>query len=79
MINRKLHAQLPSTEHSGRGPHYWIRQRRNYNKSARLLPPLAENDIVRVRSGIEWGPMAKVLRETSPRSYKLETEQGNVL
>ena len=74
LMNRKLRTRLLSTENLVRGDNkaedrkekYGIRQRRNYDKSARPLPQLAENDIVRVRRGSEWGPMAKVLRETSP-------------
>lgn len=50
-----------------------------YDRTAKPMCPRATNDIARVRSGSEWGPVTKVLKETAPRSYGVDLEQGNVL
>lgn len=86
-MNRKLSPRLPSTEplvgedHNteARKKKYELRQKKNHDRSATPLLPVQENDIVGVRSGCAWGPKAKVLKEKSPRSYKVEIEQGTVL
>lgn len=36
-------------------------------------------DTVRVRCDGKWGPVAKVIKETTPRSYAVLTEYGNTL
>lgn len=57
-------------------------QKFQYNKSAKDLPPLYKNDVVRLRfplSSKRWNIKAKVVREVAPRSYEILTERGQVL
>ncbi|KAJ8352002.1 hypothetical protein SKAU_G00234780 [Synaphobranchus kaupii] len=51
----------------------------SYNRTAKPLGPLAHKDMVRVRCDGQWGPLAKVIKETTPRSYEVITEHCNTL
>ncbi|KAJ8366953.1 hypothetical protein AAFF_G00336420 [Aldrovandia affinis] len=81
-MNRKLKTKLPSAEHllpsaGQRGPPRENRSKRAYDKSAQPLCPLERDDLVRVRGEGRWGPVAQVLKETTPRSYEVLTEHGS--
>lgn len=82
LMNRKLRTRLPSTtlqmeKRDVRRDEQ--RQTELYNRTARPLRPLAREDIVRVRGDGEWGPLAKVVKETTPRSYQVITEHGKTM
>ncbi|KAF7712008.1 hypothetical protein HF521_001019, partial [Silurus meridionalis] len=82
LMNRKLRTKLPSVKHQ-MVRSTWNpaneRQIDHYNKTARPLSPLAQEEIVRVRCDGQWGPLAKVIKETTPRSYKVLTEHGKIM
>ena len=59
------------------------KQKKYYNRNAKDLPPLLTGDVVRIEpeaKGQQWGK-AKVIsqNEYRPRSYKVETEAGQIL
>ena len=53
-----------------------------YNSRSKDLPPLHQNDTVRIHTGRSWSTKAKVVdcdNKNGPRSYIVETENGSVL
>lgn len=82
LMNRKLRTRLPSVKHQMVRSSWNSaneRQINHYNKTARPLNPLAQEEIVRVRCDGQWGPLAKVIKETTPRSYEVLTEHGKIM
>lgn len=83
LMNRKLRTRLPSAEHLLHKRHRDFTkmnsQSKAYNRNAKPLCPLEQTDTVRVRCDGKWGPVAKVIKETTPRSYEVLTEYGNTL
>lgn len=82
LINRKLETRLPSAkcrvERSvSNGPKE--HQINAHIKTVLPLKPLAQKEIVRVRGDGQWGPLAKVIKETAPMSYVVITEHGQTL
>lgn len=82
LMNRKLRTRLPSAKH------HMVRsalhssnerQMKYYNSAAKPLSPLAQEEVVRVRCDGQWGPLAKVIKETTPRSYEVLTEHGKIM
>lgn len=76
LMNRKLRTNLSSAkcrmEHSAsNGPQE--QEINAYNKTARPLKPLAQEEIV------QWGPLAEVIKETAPRSYEVIMEHWRTL
>uniref|UniRef100_A0A8C5N550 Integrase catalytic domain-containing protein n=1 Tax=Gouania willdenowi TaxID=441366 RepID=A0A8C5N550_GOUWI len=55
------------------------RQKNNYDIPSRSLAPLARRDTVRVQDSNIWSKKASVLEEVSPRSYSVQTEDGQIL
>ncbi|XP_061129807.1 uncharacterized protein K02A2.6-like [Syngnathus typhle] len=55
------------------------RQKMNYDKTATQLEPLQERDVVRIEGPESWDRKARVLSEVGPRSFVVETENGQVL
>ena len=61
-----------------------LKLKENYTKKAEAaawqkekeLPPLMNDEFVRVREGNKWKPAKVTESLKSPRSYKVETEQG---
>lgn len=82
LMKRKLRTRLPSAksrmENSASHNHKEC-QINAYNKIAVPLKPLAQEEIVRVRCDGQWGPLAKVIKVTAPRSYEVITEHGQTL
>lgn len=54
-------------------------KKQTYDRSARPLCQLEKEDVVWVRCDGQWGPLAKVITETTPRSFAIQTEYGNIL
>lgn len=83
LMNRKLRTRLPSAEHLLQKRHGEYAktnsQSRAYDKNAKQLCRLEQKDMVRVRCDGKWGPVAEVIKETTPRSYEVLTEYGNTL
>lgn len=50
-----------------------------YDVSAKPLSPLERNDPVRIEDDEGWNTKATVLQEVAPRSYTVETEDGQVV
>ncbi|KAJ8341966.1 hypothetical protein SKAU_G00129500 [Synaphobranchus kaupii] len=82
LMKRKLRTRLPSARFrkEQREPAAQeTKQMEYYNRTTKPLRPLAQEEIVRVRCDGQWGPLAKVVKETTPRSYEVITEHGNTL
>ena len=85
LMNRKLRNTLPhmprQEKHRGltqkRMQLKW-EQKKNHDKTARNLKPLTEHDVVRIEEPHGWNRKAVVLKEVSPRSYTVRTEDGQV-
>ncbi|KAK7886282.1 hypothetical protein WMY93_025903 [Mugilogobius chulae] len=82
LMGRKLRTTLPQiTVHNNKN---WIdkkkklkhRQKMAYDKSTRRLEPLFERDSVRIEGPDCWDRKATVLSEVGPRSFVVETEDG---
>ncbi|KAL9979645.1 hypothetical protein ACROYT_G017335 [Oculina patagonica] len=52
------------------------KQKMHHDKTAKELPPLKEGEVVRVKEGRKWNPARVTQVLPSPRSYKVETENG---
>ncbi len=82
LMNRKLRTRFPSAEHllekKERCP---INQRRlqAYNRTTKPLCRLVQDDVVRIKCDGQRVSVAKVIKETAPRSYEVLTEYGNTL
>lgn len=80
-MNRKLRTRLPSAEHLLQKRHgndtKMNSQSKAYARNAKQLCPLEQKDTVRVRCDGKWGPVAKVIKETTPKSYEVLTKYGN--
>ncbi|XP_030587995.1 uncharacterized protein K02A2.6-like [Archocentrus centrarchus] len=89
LMGRKLRTTLPHMPRKDgyRSDNKWAdkrmklkqRQKRNYDKTARNLVPLQEKDVVRIDGPELWDRKATVLQEVGPRSFVVETENGQVL
>ncbi|KAJ8351993.1 hypothetical protein SKAU_G00234690 [Synaphobranchus kaupii] len=82
LMNRKLRTRLPSAEHLlEKKEKHPVNQNRlqAYNRTTKPLCQLVQDDVVRVRCDGQWGPVAKVIKETAPRSYEVLTEYGNTV
>ena len=53
------------------------KQKANYNKTAKYLPPLSLNQLVRVKLGKTW-KRAKITKVISDRSYLVQLSDGSV-
>ncbi|CAK6975876.1 unnamed protein product [Scomber scombrus] len=54
------------------------KQKQRYDKSTKVLKPLAKDDVVRIQDQDAWNRKATVLQEIGPRSYEVRTEDGHV-
>ncbi|CAL9707883.1 unnamed protein product [Knipowitschia caucasica] len=83
LMSRELRTRLPSAslllEKEEEQRTNQAKQTQAYNKTAKPLSPLSQEDVVRVRCDGRWGPVAKIIRETAPRSYEVITEYGSTL
>lgn len=81
LMNRKLRTRLPSATHKMEKSEVRQadRQTELYDRTAKPLRPLTQEDIVRVRCDGQWGPLAKVVKEMMPRSYEVLTEHGKTM
>ena len=55
------------------------RQKYYYDRSAKSLPELKPNDVVRFPGNKSWEPAVVVSKHPSPRSYDIKTAQGTYL
>ncbi|KAI7790353.1 hypothetical protein IRJ41_020250 [Triplophysa rosa] len=55
------------------------KQKRYFDRTTKILQPLCKQDVVRVQNADTWSRKAVVLEEVNPRSYKVQTENGQVL
>ena len=55
------------------------KQEQYCNHGARSLPPLSQGDVVRYKTGSKWQPGVVVSEHTAPRSYNIQTTNGNIL
>lgn len=82
LMGRKLRTRLPTCPllHSQDTPlsPQKLQQKYYYDKTARPLEPLEQNDVVRLRVNGSWANKAQVLEEVAPRSYNVVTEQGQI-
>lgn len=78
LMNHKLRTRLPSATYQMERSNVRQDERQTelYNRTAMPMRPLAKEDIVRVRCDGQWGPLAKVAKETTPRSHEVLTEHG---
>lgn len=82
LMNRKLRTKLPSAKHQKLQitlKYANEKQMKHYNRTAKPLSPLAQEEVVRVRCDGQWGPLAKVVKETTPRSYEVLTEHRKIM
>lgn len=83
LMCRKLRTTLPQLQ-PGRDNNNWInnkkrlkiRQKMAYDRATKSLEPLCEKDTVRIEGPNCWDRKATVLSEVGPRSYVVETEDG---
>lgn len=79
LMRRKLRTRLPAATYRKEKYVTTSPNRRQiglYDRTTKALGPLSQEDIVRVRCDGQWGPLAKVVKETTPRSYEVITEYG---
>jgi hypothetical protein len=50
-----------------------------YDKQVKPLPPLQQNDTIRIRDDKQWVPGQLVSTADKPRSYRVRTTAGNVV
>ena len=87
LMNRKLRDTLPKvslkTVNNSLSlkemQHLKKKQKEYYDKGARHLKPLSERDTVRIAEPTGWKKKATVLKEVNPRSYLVQTEDGQTL
>lgn len=56
-----------------------LKQKENYDKSTRRLEALLKDDAVRIEDHNTWDRKATVLEEVGPRSFTVQTDDGQVL
>jgi transposase InsO family protein len=87
LMGRKLNCGLPSYvvrkyEYKSKDNEELLRRKVDqYNGHAKDLPPLQENDRVRVQDANtkRWSNTARVVKQVAPRSYEVETDSGGLL
>uniref|UniRef100_A0A672FWU0 Integrase catalytic domain-containing protein n=1 Tax=Salarias fasciatus TaxID=181472 RepID=A0A672FWU0_SALFA len=86
LMNRKLRTTLPCYTQIKRNEEIQTKldnlkrkQKNYYDKATKTLTPLAKDDVVRIHDQDTWSRKATVLQEVGPRSYKVRTEDGNIL
>ena len=55
------------------------KQQKYYNRGTRPLPPLHKGDVVRYKKGGKWEPAIVLSKHEAPRSFYIQTAQGNIL
>ena len=78
-FGRQLRTRLPSVHHYGNTQlqEGKQRQKKYYDKSAKPLKPLHNNDNVRLYANGSWKQKARVVEEVSLHSYNVQTEEGD--
>ncbi|XP_023814982.1 uncharacterized protein K02A2.6-like [Oryzias latipes] len=56
-----------------------MRQKSFYDRTTKHLPPLTTNNSVRIEDADGWSTRATVLKEVTPRSYTVKTNDGQIL
>ena len=56
-----------------------LKQKMYYETTARRLESLRESDVVRIEDPNSWNRKATVLKEVTPRSITIKTENGQVI
>nr|XP_061820643.1 uncharacterized protein K02A2.6-like [Nerophis lumbriciformis] len=86
LMNRKLRTTLPSMSTPTQSQKVQrklkqqkLKQKSFYDKAAKSLPSLSPSDTVRIEGPDGWKTKATVLQETSPRSYTVRSEEGQIL
>ena len=89
LMSRRLHSNLTMTNslmcpqvNENAQDNLRVRQQKQeqyYNCGARPLPPLSQGDVVRYKTGSKWWPGVVVSKHTTPRSYNIQTTNGNIL
>ena len=89
LMNRRLRSSLPMSEsllkpaiHEEARKQLTNRQQKQqeyYNRGTRSLPPLHKGDIVRHKQGGKWEPAIVLSKHEAPRSFYIQTAQGNIL
>lgn len=82
-MNRQLRTTLPDAaerkvDKDARATKERSKQKEYYDKRAKPLRQLKLNETVRIRGDRCWSKKAVVVEETSPRAYKVKTEDGVV-
>lgn len=55
------------------------KQQEYYNRGTRSLPPLHKGDVIRYKKGGKWEPAIVLSKHEAPRSFYIQTAQGNIL
>ena len=88
LMGRRLRTLIPVTEDMLKpqlyGPEEVLpklkerqrKQKLQHDKTAKELPPLKEGEVVRVKEGSKWKPARVTQVLPSPRTFKVETENG---
>ena len=89
LMNRRLRGSLPFTAKSlepsvpeGAKSQLQNRQKKQkdqFDKHTKSLPPLKPDDVVRYQTSTSWEPAVIVQRHSAPRSYDLITTRGNII
>jgi hypothetical protein len=89
LFSRKLRTKLPATVQSlqpivvnrtSQLLNRQLRQKHYYDASGtRMLPSLQPGDVIRVRNDGQWQRGKVLARAETPRSYRVQTEQGSIL
>jgi len=84
-MSRKLRTTLPSYMKPNKDSRLERRLRQQkmkqklfYDRTAKQLPPLLTNDVVRIKNHDGWKTKATVLQEVAPKSFIVRTEEGQV-
>ena len=81
LMNRQLRTTLPvstdllATKKKG-DTNKISRNKKNYDKNAKVHRPLNKHETVRIRHNGQWKVKARVIKEVAPRSYVVETQNG---
>ena len=55
------------------------RNKKYYDRHAKSLPPLTQNNVVRYQTSTSWKPAVITQKHSTPCSYDLVTASGNVI
>ena len=80
LMNRNIRTRLPAAEFINvKSQSTQNKQKKYYDKGAKLLTPLQPGQIVRIRNDKDWENKGEILEKLDERSYNVLTESGNIL